>query len=38
MKISDYTYELPEELIALEPPAERGTSRLLVLNRSTGEL
>ncbi len=36
MKISDYTYELPEELIALTPPEIRGTSRLLVLNKSSG--
>lgn len=38
MKISDYTYDLPEELIADHPPAERGSSRLLVLNRRTGEI
>jgi S-adenosylmethionine:tRNA ribosyltransferase-isomerase len=38
MKISDYSYELPEELIALVPPKVRGTTRLLVLNRSTGTI
>lgn len=36
MKISDYNYNLPDELIADNPPSVRGTSRLLVLNRSTG--
>lgn len=36
MKLSDYSYELPEELIADQPPKERGTSRLLVLDRQTG--
>jgi S-adenosylmethionine:tRNA ribosyltransferase-isomerase len=38
MKISDYNYELPEYLIADMPPVERGTSRLLVLNRRTGNI
>lgn len=38
MKVSDYIYELPESLIALHPPAIRGTSRLLVLNRNTGSI
>jgi S-adenosylmethionine:tRNA ribosyltransferase-isomerase len=36
MKISDFNYSLPKSLIAEEPPKKRGTSRLLVLNRSTG--
>ena len=36
--IGDYDYDLPEELIAQDPPAERGSSRLLVLDRSTGTL
>lgn len=34
--VSDFDYELPEELIAQEPPAERGQSRMLVMNRDTG--
>lgn len=34
--VSDFDYELPEELIAQEPPAERGTSRMMVLDRETG--
>lgn len=38
MQLSDYTYELPEESIALHPPKERGASRLLVLDRKTGEI
>lgn len=33
MQVSDFYYELPEELIAQEPPAERGASRMLVLSR-----
>jgi S-adenosylmethionine:tRNA ribosyltransferase-isomerase len=36
MRVSDYTYELPEELIAQFPPKERGASRLLVLDSKTG--
>ncbi len=38
MKVSDFTYELPEDLIALHPPEIRGSSRLLVLDRSSGAL
>ncbi len=33
----DYYYELPEELIAQTPAAERDRSRLMVLDRYTGE-
>jgi S-adenosylmethionine:tRNA ribosyltransferase-isomerase len=36
VKISEYTYELPEKSIALEPPKVRGASKLLVLDRSSG--
>lgn len=36
MQVSDYTYDLPEELIADTPPEVRGTSRLLVLDRRSG--
>lgn len=36
MKLTDYDYELPEELIAQEPLADRAGSRLLVLNRVSG--
>lgn len=37
-KLSDYFYELPEELIAQDPLSKRDESRLLVLNRKTGEV
>jgi len=33
MLVSDFHFELPEELIAQHPPAERGSSRMLVLRR-----
>ena len=36
MLVSDYNYDLPEDRIAKFPPKERGTTRLLVLNRKTG--
>jgi len=36
MKASDFSFNLPEELIAQYPPAERGQSRLLVMNREKG--
>jgi len=35
-RVADFDYELPEELIAQQPPAERGTSRMMVVNRATG--
>ena len=38
MARSDFAFDLPPELIAQEPPAARGESRLLLLNRSTGSL
>lgn len=38
MNISDYNYDLPEERIAKFPPQERGSTRLLVLDRHTGAL
>ena len=38
MLVSDYNYDLPEERIAKFPPKVRGTTRLLVLNRKTGEV
>jgi S-adenosylmethionine:tRNA ribosyltransferase-isomerase len=37
MKRQDYFFELPESLIAQYPPAERGRSRLMVLDTGTGE-
>lgn len=36
MKVSDFDYELPEELIAQDPLENRSDSRLMVLERSTG--
>lgn len=36
MKMSEFTYTLPEEKIAKYPPEERGTTNLLVLDRKTG--
>ena len=38
MLVSDYNYILPEENIAIRPPKVRGTTRLLVLNRQTGDI
>ena len=38
MRTSDFDFYLPDELIAQEPPNPRGSSRLLVLDRSTGEV
>src|SRR5688572_12608723 len=38
MRVDDFDFHLPDELIAQEPPPERGASRLLVLNRYTGVL
>ena len=38
MRVSDFHFDLPEELIAQHPPAERGASRMLVLDRRTGEV
>jgi S-adenosylmethionine:tRNA ribosyltransferase-isomerase len=36
VKVSDFSYELPPDLVAQFPPEERGASRLLVLDRRTG--
>ncbi len=38
MKKSDFNYHLPEALIAQQPLSERTASRLLCMNRETGEL
>lgn len=37
MLLSDYNYDLPEERIAKYPPKVRGTTRLLVLHKNTGD-
>jgi S-adenosylmethionine:tRNA ribosyltransferase-isomerase len=36
MLVSDFNFDLPEDLIAQQPPALRGSSRMLQLNRATG--
>ena len=38
MNIEDFNYELPEELIAQTPLKVRDSSRLLVLDKKTGEI
>ena len=38
MKTSDFYYDLPQELIAQDPLEDRSSSRLLVLDRKTGEM
>lgn len=38
MKVKDFWYDLPEELIAQDPLEERSASRLLVLNRIDGRI
>ena len=38
MKLSDFDYELPQELIAQTPIKQRDESRLMILNRETGEI
>ncbi len=37
LKTSDFYFELPQELIAQDPLEDRSASRLLVLNKETGE-
>lgn len=37
MNVKDFYYDLPEELIAQTPLADRSASRLLVLDKKTGE-
>src|ERR1700739_870862 len=36
LRVSDFDYDLPDELIAQQPPAERGQSRMMTLDRATG--
>jgi S-adenosylmethionine:tRNA ribosyltransferase-isomerase len=38
MLVSDFDFDLPQELIAQEPIAERGMARLLCLDRASGEV
>ena len=37
MKLGDFDYDLPEELIAQEPSVNRDASRLMTLDRATGQ-
>ncbi len=36
MRVTDFHFDLPEELIAQSPPAIRGSSRMLLVDRKTG--
>ncbi len=38
MKTSDFYYDLPKELIAQDPLEDRSSSRLMCVNKSTGEI
>jgi len=38
VKLSDFNYDLPQNLIAQKPLEKRDTSRLMVLNKQTGEI
>ena len=37
LKKSDFYYDLPKELIAQDPLADRSSARLLVMDKNTGE-
>lgn len=38
MDVKDFDYDLPEELIAQDPLEDRSSSRLMVLDKKTGEV
>ena len=38
MKVEEFDYELPEELIAQDPIEDRSASRLMILNKKTGDI
>ena len=38
MQLSDFYYDLPEELIAQDPLVKRDSSRFMILNKETGEI
>ncbi len=38
LRVTDFDFALPERLIAQQPPAERGQSRMLTVDRASGEL
>ena len=37
MEVSEFDYELPKELIAQDPIPDRSASRLMILDKKTGE-
>ena len=37
VRVSDFDFELPEELIAQSPPEVRGSSRMMLVDRTSGE-
>jgi S-adenosylmethionine:tRNA ribosyltransferase-isomerase len=37
-RVDEFDYDLPEELIAQEPPPKRGSSRMLVMDRASGAI
>lgn len=38
LRVADFDYHLPEELIAQEPPSERDGGRMLLVHRASGQL
>ena len=38
MNVKDFNFELPQELIAQDPLEDRSSSRLLVLDKKTGDI
>jgi S-adenosylmethionine:tRNA ribosyltransferase-isomerase len=38
LRVADFDFDLPAELIAQQPPTMRGTSRMLAVDRATGAL
>ena len=38
MNLHDFYYDLPQELIAQDPLSDRSSSRLMVLDKKTGEI
>ena len=38
MLVSDFDYDLPTELIAQYPAAQRDASRMMVLNKTSGKI
>ena len=38
MDVKDFDYDLPEKLIAQDPLEDRSSSRLMVLDKKSGEI